>query len=406
MTNIKSRHIAWGLVIIVFLSILGQLFFWLRQLTAQPTLYDLVQILGWAVVGPIIYAIVGALIINRQPGNRVGWLMMLIALTSVNPISTYVDTLVESPATITPFLWLVLWIDGWSWIPAIFPIFLIPLHFPTGRPHSPRWGWVNRFAIALWVIFITLVSFSETIGPLEETWVAPNPIGFISFDQFWGLFINLWGIGLILTVLAGVMSLFIRYRQAKSVERQQIKWLLFGGSFFALYFVFSFYFNDESRQIWWIDLMFISSILTIPIAIAIAILRYRLYDIDIIIRRTAVYASLTAALGLIYFGSVVVLQTVVGRATAEQSPLVIVFSTLLIAALFSPLRRRIQSFIDRRFYRNKYDAAQMLAQFAVAARDEVDMETLSAALLRVVEQTMQPEQTSLWLQPSKGVRKT
>jgi hypothetical protein len=152
--------------------------------------------------------------------------------------------------------------------------------------------------------------------------------------------------------------------------------------------------------------MFISSILTIPIAIAIAILRYRLYDIDIIIRRTAVYASLTAALGLIYFGSVVVLQTVVGRATAEQSPLVIVFSTLLIAALFSPLRRRIQSFIDRRFYRNMYDAAQMLAQFAVAARDEVDMETLSAALLRVVEQTMQPEQTSLWLQPSKGVRKT
>jgi hypothetical protein len=197
MTNIKSRHIAWGLVIIVFLSILGQLFFWLRQLTAQPTLYDLVQILGWAVVGPIIYAIVGALIINRQPGNRVGWLMMLIALTLVNPISTYVDTLVEPPATITPFLWLVLWIDGWSWIPAIFPIFLIPLHFPTGRPHSPRWGWVNRFAIALWVIFITLVSFSETIGPLEETWVAPNPIGFISFDQFWGLFINLWGIGLI-----------------------------------------------------------------------------------------------------------------------------------------------------------------------------------------------------------------
>jgi hypothetical protein len=119
-----------------------------------------------------------------------------------------------------------------------------------------------------------------------------------------------------------------------------------------------------------------------------------------------VYAILTAALGLVYFGSVVVLQTVVGRATAEQSPLVIVFSTLLIAALFSPLRRRIQSFIDRRFYRNKYDAAQMLAQFAVAARDEVDMETLSAALLGVVEQTMQPEQTSLWLQPSRGFRKT
>jgi hypothetical protein len=397
MTKIKSRHIAWGLVVIVFLSILGQLFFWLRQLTAPPSLFDLVQTLGWSLVGPIIYVIVGALIINRQPGNRVGWLMMLIALTSVNPISTYVNTLVEPPAAITPFLWLVLWIDGWSWIPAIFPIFLIPLHFPTGRPHSPRWGWVNRFAIALWLIFITLAAFSENIGPLEETWIVPNPIGFISFDHFWESFLNLWGIALIITVAAGVISLFLRYRQAKSVERQQIKWLLFGGSLFAIYYAFSFNFNDESRQIWWLDLLFITSILAIPIAIAIAILRYKLYDIDIIIRRTAVYAVLTTTLGLIYFGTVVLLQTAVGRATEEQSPLVIVFSTLLIAALFSPLRRRIQAFIDRRFFRRKYDAAQTIANFARMAGDEVELSVLTKELIQVVEETMHPERVSLWL---------
>jgi K+-sensing histidine kinase KdpD len=129
-----------------------------------------------------------------------------------------------------------------------------------------------------------------------------------------------------------------------------------------------------------------------------------LYDIDLIIRRTAVYAVLTASLGIIYFGTVVLMQTIIGRAADEQSPLVIVFSTLLIAALFSPLRRRIQSFIDRRFYRRKYDAAQILAQFSQTAQNEVDMERLSAVLIKVVEETMQPEQTSLWLKQTKGIR--
>jgi hypothetical protein len=126
-------------------------------------------------------------------------------------------------------------------------------------------------------------------------------------------------------------------------------------------------------------------------------LRYKLYDIDIIIRRTAVYAVLTTTLGLIYFGTVVLLQTAVGRATEEQSPLVIVFSTLLIAALFSPLRRRIQAFIDRRFFRRKYDAAQTIANFARMAGDEVELSVLTKELIQVVEETMHPERVSLWL---------
>ena len=146
------------------------------------------------------------------------------------------------------------------------------------------------------------------------------------------------------------------------------------------------------------------TMLLIPASIGIAILRYRLFDIDLIIRKTLQYAALSALLALVYFGSVVLLQTVVGQATDAQSPLVIVVSTLLIAALFAPLRKRVQTAVDRRFYRQKYDAQQVLAQFAITARDETDMDKLTAELVRVVQETMQPEQVSVWLKPVKGER--
>jgi len=137
----------------------------------------------------------------------------------------------------------------------------------------------------------------------------------------------------------------------------------------------------------------------IPIAIAIAILRYRLYDIDVIIRKTLVYAVLSGLLALVYFGIVALLQTLFESATGESSPIAIVFSTLIIAVLFNPLRQRVQAFIDRRFYRSKYNAALILSHFAQTARDEVDMKALTAELVSVVQETMQPDQIDLWLRP-------
>jgi K+-sensing histidine kinase KdpD len=138
------------------------------------------------------------------------------------------------------------------------------------------------------------------------------------------------------------------------------------------------------------------------VAVGIAILRYRLYDIDVIIRKTVQYGVVTAVLALVYFGTIILLQSLVGQAMDEQSPIIIVLSTLLIAALFNPLRQRVQDAVDRRFYRKKYDAAQVLAQFAQTARDEVDMEALQAELLRVIQETLQPESVVVWFKQSEG----
>ena len=343
----------------------------------------------------------GALIVTRQSGNRVGWLMMIVALAVGNPAATlFSENLSVPPQTLTLGLWLLFWLDGWSWIPIIFPIFLIPLHFPTGRPPSRRWNWVLWLAFGMWLFFVVFGLLLDVIGPVNADWTVPNPIGFLPSEIWNGPILILWGIGLLTMVSASVVSLYLRYRRAESVEREQIKWLLFAGAFFVVIYGLTFFLSDVDSG--WLDaglnnLLFALSILAFPAAIAIAIFRYRLYDIDIIIRKTLQYGLLSAMLAIVYFGSIVLLQALFDRLTGEQSPIVIVISTLLIAALFTPLRRRVQDAIDRRFFRKKYDAAQVLADFARHARDETDLDSLTAELARVVGETMQPERVSVWL---------
>jgi hypothetical protein len=401
--NMRKRSVvlAWLLCLLSIAGATAILIGWLLALTGPPTLKEATEAIGWNWAQPILFSTLAALIITRQPGNRVGWLMMLPAVVPVIPTGSLLDT---PPAALTPGIWLLIWLDSWSWVPIIFSVFLIPLHFPTGRPPSPKWNWVNRLAIGMWLLFIILIAFVDTIEPLSGAWQIPNPVGFIPIEVVEGPFLIVWGVGLITLLSASVISLIVRARRAQSVERQQIKWLLYAGAIFIIVYTVA-YFASDSEEFGsfpgWLDLLFPLSIMTIPAAIAVAIFRYRLYDIDIIIRRTLVYTVLTTLLALVYFGSVVILQDIVGSLTGEKSPVVIVISTLLIAALFTPLRRRVQSGIDRRFFRRKYDAVQTLAAFARTARDEVELEALSAELLRVVQETVQPVRASLWLSPGK-----
>ena len=399
----RNAILAWVLCTICVVAAVTTLIIWAIQLTVPPSLFDLVEAFGWGLALPVVFSILAALIIARQPGNRVGWLMMLIAFAAVSPVPRILESLPVPPTTITPGLWLLLWLDGWSWIPIIFPIFLIPLHFPTGRPPSSRWNWVNWLAIGMWLFFIIFASFIDTIGPISEAWRLPNPVGFIPSEVFQGPVLIIWSLGLVTLVLASVASLFVRYRGAQIDEREQIKWLLYAGALFAFVYTLTAITSGDFNSLGWVDLLFVLSILTIPTAITIAILRYRLYDIDIIIRRTLIYGVLSLLLVVVYFISVVLLQQAFRAITGQDSPVAIVISTLVLAALFNPLRRRVQEAIDHRFYRRKYDAQQALGEFAATARDEVELDQLTEHLLSVVQESMQPEQVSLWLRA--GVKK-
>ncbi len=396
----------WLLCAVCVTSVTIQAAQWALALEGRPTLFDAVERLGWGFAVASVFAVLAALIITRQPRNTVGWLMMIPALLIAVPQPAGLESQFSSPpANPDVTLLIFAWLNNWSWLALIFPIMLIPLHFPTGAPPSPRWRAVDYLAIIMIVIFMLAASFGMTFNPNVNgvNYSLPNPIGFIP-EQVVGAVTGVpWVVGLLTLVGASVASLFVRYRHSGLVVRQQIKWLLLACLFFALVYAGTLFINTVTNGSpsptvqGWNNLFLVLSVLTIPVAIAVAILRYRLYDIDVIVRKTLLYAILTALLALVYFGLVLLLQTIFGAVAGEQSPAIIVISTLVIAALFAPLRRRVQEVLDRRFFRKKYDAQQVLADFAQTAREETELEMLSGDLARVVQETMQPQGVSIWL---------
>ena len=394
----RSTILAWTLCLILILLATWQLVAEARTWLDLPFIQMLAAFF-WGWVFPVLFGVMGALIIARQPGNRVGWLLILPALAPTF-MSIVEPIFAEPPADPTAFYWLLLWVYNWSWIAIFFPILLLPLHFPNGLPPTPRWRWVNWLAVFMWALFAFVAAFQEPIGPypLDPSWRITNPVGFLS-EAFFNSVSPLWALGLIVLALGSVVSLIQRYRHAGFVEKEQIKWLLYAATFFGLAYAL-YTLVQSSLPGEYGDLLFMITLPLFPIAITAAILRYRLFDIDIIIRKTAVYGILTILLGSVYFGTVILLQTLFGEMLGEQSTLILVISTLFIAALFSPLRRWVQNAIDRRFYRSKYDAQQVLAHFARVARSETDLAALSGELLSVLTETFQPQSVGLWTAPS------
>ena len=403
MKNKRNSIFAWVFFGLIAASVLAAMAFYFSASPAgeKPHLFELIFPLV-----PILFAFVGALIISRQPRNVIGLLMMLPGVSMSFVVDAYLRPYltgqIPPPVSPTPFFLLVVWFSNWNWLLLVVPIVFIMVLFPTGRPISRRWNWAVYFGVSVVALFAILITFAQELAPNTDPvpWSVANPIGFLKsewINAIVGPVLILFPLWIILCAV----SLLVRFRRSKMVEREQIKWLFYAGAVFVVFYAPSFIGNtySQAENLW--NLLLPIGMSTFPVAIAIAILRYRLYDIDIIIRRTLQYAILTGLLALVYFGSVVLLQGLVGNLTGEQSPFVIVLSTLVIAVLFNPLRIRVQDFIDHRFYRKKYNAERALAKFAATARDEVDMENLSTALLSVVEEAMQPEQVSLWLLEKK-----
>ena len=347
-------------------------------------------------------AAVGMVIVVRGGGNRVGWVLIGIGLSvSSGMLATqYANrTFVEAPGSL-PFADAVAWLQSWLWSPLTALFALVVLWFPTGHPPSPRWRIVGRAAFAL--AFLATLSVALRPGPFDTFPNVRNPLGVGVLEGTQRIYENAW-MPLLLIVYGGaVASIFVRFRRSRGPERQQLKWFAYAvGGAVVLTLV-----NPLSIALGldrlgeWASLVFgplgpLLAFLLLPLAIGTAILRHRLYDIDRIISRTLSYAVVSAVLGGTFAVVVLVPTGIVGR--GHTPDWMVAVATLAVAALFRPLRRRVQDVVDHRFNRRRYDAEHTIDAFALRLREQIDIDALGAELCAVVNTTVQPSRVSLWL---------
>ena len=377
----------------------------LLVLSRSPVYADAPVFDYWLVntVIAISFSTVGGVIAPRlPPQNPIGWIFCTIGLVAGIRlfVAEYaVVTLLAEPGSVPGMLRggeALAWVSSWLWVVHIGLFVFLALLFPDGSPPTARWrpfGWLVAGVIVVGTVSVAL--WPETAAGFD---LVNHPLGIeVATDTLNPVETLLYGLALV-----AMSSMLVRLRRSKGVERQQIKWFAYAVAVLATSAILAYVVSESMGVIWlgWVStVLVIVSVVGLPVAVGIAILRYRLYNIDVLINRTLVYGSLTAVLVGVYLGSVVLFQELFRTLTGQESQLGIVASTLAIAALFNPLRHRIQGFIDRRFYRRKYDAAKTLEAFSAKLREETDLDALSEDLVGVIRETMQPAHVSLWLRP-------
>jgi hypothetical protein len=380
------RVAAWALLAVgVGCMIAAEFFDGVTRPTPDGTWWeDLLLIVAFAA-----FPAMGTLVALRRPDNAIGWLLLGVGLQAGVLVlgASYARYALVYREGAFPGATLGAWIEAWGWLPLILviPTFLLLL-FPTGRLPSRSWRPVAWLSGALLVVAVVPSMVEERL--VSDGYSIRNPIGISGLgDVEEGLF-NSLGPVLLLTLVLSAASLVARYRRAATQERQQLKWVALAGT--ALVVIAPL---DD-----WVTLpgfVFPLLVMGIPVSIAMAVLRYRLYDVDRIISRSVAYALLTSLLVGGYFLSVLILQSVLPL--PERSPLIVAASTLLVVAAFGPLRARIQRIVDRRFNRSRYDAALTIESFGQRLRQEVELEALTKDLMQVVDTTVRPAHLSLWI---------
>jgi hypothetical protein len=349
------------------------------------------------VTAPLAFSVVGALVAARQQRNPVGWQLLAVGVFMTANLlgESYARyALITAPGSL-PGGQFGAWL-GWTYAPilAILAIF-VPLYFPTGRLLSPRWRPVVWSGIGFLVFAVAgNALWPGPQPPLLGLGPVPNPVVFLpQAKPLFELFRTLAGLCLLPGIAGAIAALVVRFRRARGIERQQLKWFTYAAALAPLPgFVY-----EAAPSIFGLLRTLIFPL--VPISVGVAILRYRLYEIDRILNRTLVYGLLTVLLGAVYLAGVFGLGQLLNPVTGE-SALAVAASTLAVAALFQPLRRRIQAVVDRRFNRRRYDAAKTIEAFSTRLRDQLDLDTLSTELLAIVDQTTEPTRASLWLRPS------
>src|SRR5215207_2591758 len=397
MMGRRAAWLAWSLVALSVAPLLGGIALaQMAKSTAAELPYDGPVDAVFTLATLLTFSLVGAIIASRHPRNTIGWLFCFVGLVvGLNVLAWGYAVFWFSGGSGPRSLGeTAAWFSSWSWtLLVVVPTTFLLLLFPDGRLPSPRWRPV-AWCVGLGIVGF-VVGYALDAGPLGDFPQLVNPYGVDS--PLVGIVTVASNAVVGVCMVASAISVIVRARHAGRVERQQIKWLAYGGAVVVGTILVSGVIGvwSETLSIGAISL----GLLGLPVFTGVAIVRHRLYDIDLLVNRTLVYGSLTATLALIYFGGVVGLQYVFRALTGQGSTLAVVASTLAIAALFNPLRRRLQGFVDRRFYRRKYDAVKTLAAFSTRLRDETDLNALRDDVVEVTKDTMQPEHVSLWLRP-------